>query len=143
MRGGCNNDFTPKVSAGAVKTFNSLTAGKKLIALEQTKYGLFYQKSAYVATYAQSGQTVYVVWAESEFNHEIELPDAKTTVYDMQGNIIGENVPGGVNRIAAAGAPVYIVCDSDPGNAAQSFLQRIIAFFRHIFRVLANGFAGW
>ncbi len=137
------NDFTPKVSAGAVKTFNSLTAGKKLIALEQTKYGLFYQKSAYVATYAQSGQTVYVVWAESEFNHEIELPDAKTTVYDMQGNIIGENVPGGVNRIAAAGAPVYIVCDSDPGNAAQSFLQRIIAFFRHIFRVLANGFAGW
>ena len=137
------NDFTPKVSAGAVRTFNTLTAGKKLTALEQTKYGLFYQKSAYVATYAPSGQTVYVVWAESEFDQEIDLPDARTTVYDMQGNILEENVPGGVKRIAAAGSPVYIVCEAGPANPALNFLQRIIAFFRHILRVLANGFVGW
>lgn len=137
------NDFTPKVSAGAVKTFNTLTAGKKLTALEQTKYGLFYQKSAYVATYAQSGQTVYVVWAESEFDQEIDLPDARTTVYDMQGNILEENVPGGVKRIGAAGSPVYIVCEAGPANPALNFMQRIIAFFKHIFRVLANGFVGW
>ncbi len=137
------NDFTPKVSAGAVRTFNTLTAGKKLTALEQTKYGLFYQKSAYVATYAQSGQTVYVVWAESEFDQEIDLPDARTTVYDMQGNILEENVPGGVKRIGAAGSPVYIVCEAGPAKPALNFLQRIIAFFKHIFRVLANGFVGW
>ena len=87
-----------KVSAGAVRTFNSLTAGKKLAALEQTKYGLFYQKSAYVATYAQSGQTVYVVWAESAFDQEIDLPDANTIVYDMQGNRL-DYVRKGVNII--------------------------------------------
>ena len=137
------NDFTPKVSAGAVRTFNSLTEGKKLTALEQTRYGLFYQKSAYVATYAQSGQTVYVVWAESEFDQEIDLPDADITVYDMQGNIIEENVPGGVKRIGATQSPIYIVCDSGPENAALNFIQRIIAFFKHILRVLANGFVGW
>ena len=137
------NDFTPKVSAGAVKTFNSLTAGKKLTALEQTRYGLFYQKTAYVATYAQSGQTVYVVWAESPFDQEINLPDAKITVYDMQGNIIEDHVQGGVKRIGAAQAPIYIVCDSDPEVAALNFIQKIVAFFKHLFRVLANGFVGW
>lgn len=137
------NDFTPKVSAGAVKTFNALTAGKKLTALEQTKYGPFYQKSAYVATYAQNGQTVYVVWAESPFNQELYLPNAETTIYDMQGNIVEDHVPGGVTRIAAAGSPVYIVCNSGPANAALNFMQRIIAFFRNLFRVIANGFTGW
>ncbi|MBQ7541394.1 MAG: hypothetical protein IJT44_03770 [Clostridia bacterium] len=137
------NDFTPKVSAGAVKTFNSVTDGKKLIALEQTRYGLFYQKSAYVATYAQSGQTVYVVWAESQFNLRIDLPDAKKTVYDMQGNIIEENVPGGVKHIGAAQSPIYIVSDSDPVKVEQSFMQKVITFFVHIFRVLANGFVSW
>ena len=137
------NDFTPKVSAGAVRTFNSLTAGKKLASLEQTKYGLFYQKSAYVATYAQSGQTVYVVWAESDFDQEIDLPDAEITVYDMQGNILEDHVPGGVKRIGAAGSPVYIVCDAGPAHAALNLIQRIIAFFKRIFRVLANGFVGW
>ena len=137
------NDFTPKISAAAVKTFNSLTAGKKLTALEQTKYGLFYQKSAYAATYAQSGQTVYVLWAESEFDQEIRLPDAEITVYDMQGNILEDHVPGGVKRIGTAQSPIYIVCDSDPEHAALNFIQRIIAFFRHILRVLANGFTGW
>ena len=137
------NDFTPKAAAGAVGTFNSLTAGKKLTALEQTRYGLFYQKSAYVATYAQSGQTVYVLWAESPFNQEIDLPDAKTTVFDMQGNILEDHVPGGVKRIGAAQSPIYIVCDSEPEKAERNFLQRVIAFFKHIFRVLANGFVGW
>ena len=137
------NDFTPKVSAGAVKTFNSLTAGKKLTALEQTRYGLFYQKSAYVATYTQSGQTVYVVWAESAFDQTIRLPYAKTTVYDMQGNILEDNVPGGVKRIGAAQSPVYIVCDSDPVKVEQNFLQRAIAFFMRLFSILANGFVGW
>ena len=137
------NDFTPKISAGAVKTFNALTAEKKLTALEQTKYGPFYQKSAYVATYAQSGQTVYVVWAESPFEQELYLPNAKTTIYDMQGNIVEENVPGGVKRVAAAGSPVYVVCESGPANIALNFIQRIVAFFRNLFRVIANGFTGW
>lgn len=137
------NDFMPKASAGAVKTFNSVTAGKKLTALEQTRYGLFYQKSAYVATYAQSGQTVYVVWAESQFDQEIVLPDANITVYDMQGNIIEDNMPGGVKRIGATQSPIYIVCDSDPEKAELNFIQKIIAFFKHLFRVLVNGFSGW
>ena len=137
------NDFTPKVSAGAVRTFNSLTAGKKLASLEQTRYGLFYQKSAYVATYAQSGQTVYVLWAESPFQQEIDLPDATTTVYDMQGNIIEDHVPGGVKRVGVTQSPVYIVCDADTEKAERNFLQRVIAFFKHLFRVLANGFVGW
>ena len=137
------NDFTPKVSAGAVKTFNSLTKGKKLTSLERTRYGLFYQKSAYVATYAQSGQTVYVLWAESPFHQEIDLPDAEITVYDMQGNILEDHVPGGVKRVAAAQAPIYIVCDADPENPTLHFIQRIMLFFKHIFRVLANGFVGW
>ncbi len=137
------NDFTPKISAGAVKTFNSLTAGKTLTALEQTKYGPFYQKSAYVATYAQGGQTVYVVWAESEFDQEIDLPDTEITVYDMQGNLIEEHAQGGVKRVGASESPIYIVCDSFPGNAALNFMQRIIMFFRRIIRLLANGFVGW
>ena len=137
------NDFTPKISAGAVKTFNSMTSGKKLTALNQTKFGLFYQKSAYVATYSQSGQTVYVVWAESPFNLTINLPDTKTTVYDMQGNIIEDNVPGGENRISATQSPVYILCDSDPVIAELNFMQKVIAFFVDIFRILANGFTGW
>ena len=137
------NDFTPKLSAAAVRTFNSLTAGKKLTSLEQTKYGLFYQKSAYVATYAQSGQTVYVVWAESPFEQEIALPDADVTVYDMQGNVIEAHVQGGVKRIGAGQAPVYIVCDAAPVHAALNFMQKIVAFFQRIFRVLANGFVGW
>ena len=137
------NDFTPKVSAGAVKTFNSVTAGKKLTALKQTRYSLFYQKSAYVATYTQSGQTVYVVWAESKLNQAIELPDAKNTVYDMQGIIIEDNVPGGVKRIAAAQSPIYIVSDSDPVKVEQNFVQRVIAFFKNLFMVFANGFVGW
>ncbi len=137
------NDFTPKVSAGAVKTFNTLTAGKTLTALEQTRYGLFYQKTAYAATYAQGGQTVYVLWAESPFDQEIRLPAANVTVYDMVGNIIEENVPGGVKRVSTAGAPIYIVCDSEPETAAMNFIQKIIAFLKHIFRVLANGFVGW
>lgn len=137
------NDFTPKLSAAAVKTFNSLTAGKKLASLEQTKYGPFYQKSAYVATYAQGGQTVYVVWAESRFEQEIDLPDTEITVYDMQGNILEEHAPGGAKRVGAAEAPIYIVCDSAPGNAALNFIQRIISFFKRILRVLANGFVGW
>ena len=137
------NDFTPKESAGAVKTFNSLTAGKKLVDLKQTRYGLFYQKSAYVATYAQSGQTVYVVWAESQFKSAIELPDAKNTVYDMQGNMIEENAPGGVNRISASQSPIYIVSDSDPVKVEQNFMQKVIAFFKAVFMALANGFVGW
>lgn len=137
------NDFTPKVSAYAVKTFNSLTSGKKLASLEQTKYGLFYQKSAYVATYAQSGQTVYVVWAESGFDQEIILPDAINTVYDMQGNVIEDNVPGGAKRIGATQSPIYIVCDSDPADAGLNFLQKVIDLLRRIFRIIANGFVGW
>ncbi|MBQ6020033.1 MAG: hypothetical protein IJL26_07635 [Clostridia bacterium] len=137
------NDFTPKLSAAAVKTFNSLTAGKRLASLEQTKYGPFYQKSAYVATYAQGGQTVYVVWAESRFEQEIDLPDTEITVYDMQGNILEEHAPGGAKRVGAAEAPIYIVCDSAPGNAALNFIQRIISFFKRILRALANGFVGW
>ena len=137
------NDFTPKVSAGAVKTFNSVTAGKKLIAMERTRYGLFYQKSAYVATYAQSGQTVYVVWAESQFKQAIRLPDAKSTIYDMQGNLIEDDVSGGVKRICAAQSPVYIVCDSDPVIVEQTFMQKVITFFMSLVRVIANGFVGW
>ena len=137
------NDFTPKISAGAVKAFNSLTAEKKLTALNQTKFGLFYQKSAFVATYTQSGQTVYIVWAESPFDMTISFPETKITVYDMQGNIIEDNVPGGEKRIGAAQSPVYIVCDSDPVNAEQNFMQRVIAFFVNIFRIIANGFTGW
>ncbi len=137
------NDFTPKKSAFAVKTFNSLTAEKRLTAIEQTRYGLFYQKSAYVATYSQSGQTVYAVWAESEFDLEITLPDAKTTVYDMRGNIIEDNVPGGVKRIGATPSPIYIVFDDEPVNVEQNFIQKVIAFFKHIFNVLKNGFVGW
>ena len=137
------NDFTPKTAAGAVKTFNSMVTGKKLTELEQTKYGLFYQKSAYVATYSQSGQTVYAVWAESEFDMKISLPDTQITVYDMEGNIIEENVQGGEKCIGATPSPVYIVFDSEPVNDAQSFLQKVITFFKHIFRVILNGFVGW
>lgn len=137
------NDFTPKVSAGAVKTFNCLTAGKKLTALKQTRYGLFYQKSAYVATYAQSGQTVYVVWAESPFHLTIDLPEEKNTVYDMQGNLIEDNVSGGVKRMEATQSPFYIVCDADAVHVEQSFMQKIITFFMNLFRLLANGFVGW
>lgn len=137
------NDFTPKVSAAAVKTFNCVTAGKKLTALKQTRFGLFYQKSAYIAAYAQSGQTVYVVWAESAFNLALTLPDANATVYDMQGNTIEENVPGGEKRIVAAQSPIYIVCDADPVHVEQTCMQRVIAFFKHLFTVLANGFVGW
>ena len=137
------NDFTPKVSAGAVKTFNFLTAGKKLTALKQTRYGLFYQKSAYVATYAQSGQTVYVVWAESPFHLTVNLPDANTTVYDMQGNLIEDNVPGGAKSIVATQSPTFIVFDADPVHFEQTVMQKVIAFFRHLFTVLANGFVGW
>ena len=137
------NDFTPKVSAGAVKAFNSVTAGKKLTALQQTRYGLFYQKSAYVATYAQSGQTVYAVWAESQFDMELTLPDAQITVYDMQGNIIEDNVPSGVKRIRATQSPIYIAFDADPVRVEQNFMQKVIAFLMHLFRVIANGFVGW
>ena len=61
----------------------------------------------------------------------------------MQGNILEDHVPGGVKRIGATQSPVYIVCDAGPQNAALNFIQRIIAFFKHIFRVLANGFVGW
>ncbi len=137
------NDFTPKISAGAVKTFNSITAGKKLISLEQTRYGLFYQKSAYTATYSQNGQTVYAVWAESQFDLEVTLPDAQITVYDMQGNIIEDNVNGGVKRIRATQDPIYIVFDADPVNVEQNIMQKVVTFFKHLFRVLANGFVGW
>ncbi len=137
------NDFTPKVSAGAVKTFNSITAGKKLTSLEQTRYGLFYQKSAYTATYAESGQTVYAVWADSSFNMEINLPDAEITIYDIQGNVIEDNVKGGVKRIHAAQSPIYIAFDAEPVKNEQSFIQKVAAFFKHIFRVIANGFVGW
>ena len=137
------NDFTPKVSAGAVKTFNALTAGKKLTALKQTRYGLFYQKSAYAATYAQSGQTVYIVWAESPFDLEVTLPDVPITVYDMQGNKIEENAKGGVKRIRAAQAPVYIAFDADPVNVEQNIFQKVAAFFKQLFGVIANGFVGW
>lgn len=137
------NDFTPKIAAGAVKTFNSLTAGKKLTALEKTRYGLFYQKSAYTATYTQSGKTVYVVWAESDFDVDITLPDARITVYDMQGNVIEDNVQGGVKRIGASPSPVYIVFDADPVTAELNFLQKVIAFFKAVLRVIANGFVGW
>lgn len=137
------NDFTPKISAYAVKAFNSLITGKKLVNLEQTKYGLFYQKSAYVATYAQSGQTVYVIWAESEMNLEINLPDATTTIYDMQGNVIEENVQGGTKSITATPSPIYVAFDSEPTQTEQNFIQIIIAFFRQIFTVIKNGFIGW
>ena len=137
------NDFTPKISAHAVKTFNSLTEDKKLTAMNQTRFGLFYQKSAYVATYSQSGQTVFAVWAESPFDQTINLPDTKTTIYDMQGNVIEDNVPGGEKRIGSSQSPIYIVCDADPVIAEQSFMQRVISFFVNIFRMLANGFIGW
>ncbi|HBL40683.1 MAG TPA: hypothetical protein DDY98_03575 [Ruminococcaceae bacterium] len=137
------NDFTPKKSAGAVKTFNSMTAGKKLTAIKQTRYGLFYQKSAYAATYSQSGQTAYVVWAESQMDLEITLPDAPFTIYDMQGNIIEKDVQGGVKQIGASPSPIYLVFDSDSASIEQNPMQKVIAFFRYIFRVLANGFVGW
>lgn len=137
------SDFTPKAAAGAVKMFNSMTAEKKLTGIEQTKFGLFYQKSAYAATYAENGQTVYVIWAQSPMELEITLPDAQTTVYDIEGNVLEENVPGGAKRIGAGPSPVYVVTNSDPVQAELNFLQKIIAFYRHIFTVLANGFIGW
>ena len=116
---------------------------KNNTAKNKTKYGLFYQKSAYIATYSQSGQTVFVVWAESPFDMTINLPDTKTTVYDMQGNIIEDNVSGGEKRIGATQSPVYVVCDSDPVKVEQNFVQRVIAFFVSILRIIANGFTGW
>lgn len=136
------NDFTPKIAAYAVKAFNNLTAGKTFTALEQIKYGLFYQKSAYVASYAQGSQTVYVVWAESETELELTLPDTEITVYDMQGNVIEENAQGGVKSIGVTPSPIYIVFD-DVGAAEQTFIQKAVAFFKHIFTVLKNGFIGW
>ena len=120
-----------------------MTAGKKLTSLEQTKFGLFYQKSAYVATYSQSGQTVYAIWAESQLDLEITLPDAQITIYDMQGNIIEDIVQGGVKRIRATPSPIYIAFDADPVNVEQNFIQKVITFFKHIFRVIINGFVGW
>ena len=137
------NDFTPKVSAAAVKTFNSLTAGKTLASLERTRYGLFYQKTAYAAAYTQSGQTVYAVWAESPFDLELTLPDTQITVYDLQGNVLEETATGGVKRIRATQSPVYLAFDADPVQAEQSVLQKVAALFRHLFRVIANGFIGW
>jgi len=137
------NDFTPKISAGAVKTFNSMTEGKKLTSLETTSYGIFLQNSAYVATYEVSGQSVYAVWAESQTDLEITLPDAQITVYDMQGNIIEDNVQGGVKRVSASPSPMYIVFDGEPVHVEQNILQRIIAFFKHIFILLKNVFVDW
>ena len=61
----------------------------------------------------------------------------------MQGKRIEEGVPGGVKRIGAAQSPIYIVSDSDPVIVEQTFMQKVISFFMHIFRALANGFVGW
>ncbi len=137
------SDFTPKVSAGAVKTFNLMTSGKKLTDLAQTKYGLFRQKSAYVATYSQGGKTVYVIWAESEKDLKICLPDAHITIYDMQGNKIEDNVQGGVKRIHATASPIYIAFDSDAANNEQNYLQKFITYIKHVILAFTNVFVGW
>ena len=71
------------------------------------------------------------------------LPDAQITVYDMQGNIIEDNVKGGVKRIRATQSPIYIAFDAEPVKVEQNFIQKVAAFFKHIFRVIANGFVGW
>lgn len=137
------SDFTPKTSAIAVKTFNTMTVGKKLMQLRQTRFGLFYQKSAYVATYTKPGQTVYAVWAESPKDLEITLPDTQITIYDMQGNVIEENAQGGTLSIQAMPSPIYIAFDADPVHVEQNFMQRVITFFKQIFMILLNGFVGW
>ena len=61
----------------------------------------------------------------------------------MQGNLIEDNVPGGAKSIVATQSPTFIVFDADPVHFEQTVMQKVIAFFRHLFTVLANGFVGW
>lgn len=71
-----------------------------------------------------------------------QIIDGSIAYITLQGNVLEENVPGGVRQIEATQSPIYIVCDADPVPVAQSFMQRVLAFFKQVFRVLVNGFVG-
>ncbi len=101
------NDYSHKMAADAVNTYNVLTADKKLTDFKELKFGLIFGKSAYAAEFKNENDTVWVLWAEKEKEIKVNVP-ANSTIYNIKGEIIETVNEGGKRELSVTGAPIFI-----------------------------------
>ncbi len=134
-------DYTPKKSAKAVNIYNKLTADKKLISLDETKF-LFWSKSAYTARFTDGDKTTLVIWAEKDKNIKVNLPATEVIIYDIEGNVVERVTQAGTRTVTATDSPVFIEFIADEYSEApvQTFLEKAVAFFKNIIDIIRNLF---
>ena len=137
------DDYTLKKAAYAVNIYNKLTADKKLTSLTETKF-LFWSKSAFTAKFTNGDRTTLVVWAEKDRDIDVNLPATEAVIYDIEGNVVEKITEAGTKTIKATDAPLFIEFTADAYSEApvQTFFEKIIAFFRNIFDLIAGYFNG-
>ena len=135
------DDYTLKKAAKAVDIYNKLTADKKLASLEEKKF-LFQTKSAFTAKFTDGYNTTLVIWAEKDKNIKINLPATETVIYDIEGNVVEVINEASTKTIKATQVPLFVNFTADEYSEVpvQTFLEKVVAFFKNIIDIIKNLF---
>ncbi len=108
------NDYSPKKLAKAVKTYNKLTADKKISRFIELERGFIFGKSTYSAEFRdENNKRVWVIWSEDERNINVNLPATETIIYNLNGDVIETVNDGGVKELSVSETPIFIEFTSD------------------------------
>ena len=129
-------DYTPKVAARAVNIYNKLISDKKLTSFKETKFGLFWTKSAYTAKFTNGDKTTLVIWSEAAKDIKINLPET-AIIYDLEGNVVERVTQAETKIISATDSPLYIEFTADEFSEVPiTFFEKVIDFLKSVFRAL-------
>ncbi len=131
------NDYSLKIAAKAVDTYNKLIADKTIVSLKERKFGFFLTQTAYTAKFQnENNQTTLVIWSQSPKEVKINLPATETVIYDLEGNVIEKITEAGQKTISATDSPIFIEFTADETSEAPITLwEKIIEFFKNIFNI--------
>ncbi len=107
------NDYSPKLAATAVDTYNRLTADKKLVDFKEIKFGLIFGKATYAAEFKDGNNTVWAIWSENDKNIKINLPATETKIYGLDGKVIETVNDSGLRELSTSETPIFIEFTSE------------------------------
>ncbi len=112
------NDYSPKLAAKAVNTYNKLTADKQISRFIEHKLGFIFGKSTYAAEFTgENGKRVWVVWSEDDKSIKVNLPATETKIYSFNGEIIETVNDGGLKDLSTSETPIFIEFTSEESIA--------------------------
>ncbi len=115
-------DYSPKLAAKAVNTYNSLTADKKLTDFKEIKLGFIFGKPIYAAEFTGgNNETVWAIWSQKEKKLKLNLSENETKIYNLNGNIIETVNGGGIKELSVTNSPLFIEFTSS--NADKNFIS--------------------